>query len=305
MLKRRLFLLLAVLLPLLGFAQAKSVPYFSQIGGTSKLDADWTVYNVNGDEKTWINDASPSTYSSISAVKVTAGAKYVYNTKADANDWLVSPAIHLEADKEYKVSFYVKTSGSFKESLRLAVANANTADAMATKSETLLDFPELTEKTFVKKSVVYVARESGDYYFGFYEYSKKDLLNVLVTAFSVAENITTPAPVTGLTATEGANEAITVDLKWTLPTKDEDGNDLTTPLTGVESVSRWHFGEDPRRNSHSMARHRGSRLGFRFPHLRGESAAWCRQECCYQRDHQICGSDCSTGSALLRRPFKC
>lgn len=51
MLKRRLFLLLAVLLPLLGFAQAKSVPYFSQIGGTSKLDADWTVYNVNGDEK--------------------------------------------------------------------------------------------------------------------------------------------------------------------------------------------------------------------------------------------------------------
>lgn len=234
MLKRRLFLLLAVLLPLLGFAQAKSVPYFSQIGGTAKLDADWTVYNVNGDEKTWINDASSSNYSSISAVKVTAGAKYVFNTKADANDWLVSPAIHLEADKEYKVSFYVKTSGSFKESLRLAVANANTADAMATKSETLLDFPELTEKAFVKKSVVYVARESGDYYFGLYEYSKKDLFNVFVTAFSVAENITTPAPVTNLTATEGANEAITVDLKWTLPTKDEDGKDLTTPLTGVE-----------------------------------------------------------------------
>lgn len=114
MLKRRLFLLLAVLLPLLGFAQAKSVPYFSQIGGASKLDADWTVYNVNGDEKTWINDASSSNYSSITAVKVTAGAKYLYNTKADANDWLVSPAIHLEADKEYKVSFYVKTSGSYK-----------------------------------------------------------------------------------------------------------------------------------------------------------------------------------------------
>lgn len=87
MLKRRLFLLLAVLLPLLGFAQAKSVPYFSQIGGASKLDADWTVYNVNGDEKTWINDASSSSnYSSITAVKVTAGAKYVYNTTADAND---------------------------------------------------------------------------------------------------------------------------------------------------------------------------------------------------------------------------
>lgn len=166
MLKRRLFLLLAVLLPLLGFAQAKSVPYFSQIGGTGKLDADWTVYNVNGDEKTWINDASSSSnYSSITAVKVTAGAKYLYNTKADANDWLVSPAIHLEADKEYKVSFYVRTASSYnKESLRLAVANANTADAMATKSETLLDFPELIEKTFVKKSVVYVARESGDYY---------------------------------------------------------------------------------------------------------------------------------------------
>lgn len=92
MLKRRLFLLLAVLLPLLGFAQAKSVPYFSQIGGTGKLDADWTVYNVNGDEKTWINDASPSTYSSISAVKVTAGAKYLYNTNATTG-WCRQPFI--------------------------------------------------------------------------------------------------------------------------------------------------------------------------------------------------------------------
>ena len=36
MLKKRLFLALAVLLPLLGYAQAKSVPYFSQIGGASK-----------------------------------------------------------------------------------------------------------------------------------------------------------------------------------------------------------------------------------------------------------------------------
>ena len=43
MLKKRLFLALAVLLPLLGYAQAKSVPYFSQIGGASKIDADWMV----------------------------------------------------------------------------------------------------------------------------------------------------------------------------------------------------------------------------------------------------------------------
>lgn len=235
MLKRLLFPLLAVALPLMGYAQGKSVPYYSQIGGASKLDAEWTVYNVNGDAKTWTNDAS-NNYSDLSALGVTAGAKYTYNTSEAANDWLVSPAVHLDADKEYKISFYAKTSSStYKESLRLVVGSTNSAEAMASNSETLLDIPELTTGSrFVKKTVVYTAREAGDYYFGFYEYSAKDLYNVYVTAFQVADNVTVPAAVSDLTAKVGDNEAISVDLKWTLPTKDDDGNDLTTALTGVE-----------------------------------------------------------------------
>lgn len=232
MLKKRLLLALAVLLPLLGYAQAKSVPYFSQIGGTSKLDADWTVYDVNNDSKTWANDNS--SYSGYKDLGVTAGAKYSYHSTNAGNDWLVSPAVHLEADKEYKITFYVKTGGSYKESLRLVVANGNTVDVLSKNSETLLDFPELTEKTFKKETKVYTARETGDYYFGFYEYSAKDLYSVYVTAFRVAENVLTPGAVTGLAATEGENEALTVDLKWTLPTADDDGNALTTGLTGVE-----------------------------------------------------------------------
>ncbi|MGM9868397.1 MAG: choice-of-anchor J domain-containing protein [Sodaliphilus sp.] len=236
MLKKVLSFSLALALPLMGAAQSKSVPYFSQLGGTSALDADWTVYNVNGDTKTWTNDNSSSTgYSSISGVNVTAGAKYSYNSSENANDWLVSPAIHLEADKEYKVSFYVKTSSSrYTENLRLSVANSNTADAMATQSETLIDLPEYANTTFTKKSVVYTARETGDYYFGFYEYSQKDMYSLYVTAFQVAENITTPAAVSNLVATVGENEALSVDLSWTLPTTDDDGNALSTPLTGVE-----------------------------------------------------------------------
>lgn len=235
MLKRLLFPILAVALPLMGYAQSKSVPYYSQIGGTSKLDADWTVYNVNGDAKTWTNDYSTTGYTSISGLNVTSGAKYTYSSVA-ANDWLVSPAVHLDADKEYKITFYVKTNSSrYKESLRLVMGSTNTAEALANNGEILLDLPELTtSNTFVRKSVVFTSREAGDYYFGFYEYSAKDLYNVWVTAFQVGENITTPAGVTGLTATEGANEALTVDLSWTLPTKDDDGKDLTSALTGVE-----------------------------------------------------------------------
>lgn len=232
MLKKRLFLALAVLLPLLGYAQAKSVPYFSQIGGASKIDADWTVYDVNADSKTWAND----TYGGSGGYKdagTTAGAKYSYNSSSAANDWLVSPAVHLEADKEYKISFYVKTAGS-KESLRLVVANANTVEALSKNSETLLDFPELTEKKFKKETKVFTARETGDYYFGLYEYSAKDLFTVYVTAFQVAENVLTPGAVTDLAATEGADEALTVDLSWKLPTTDDDGNALTSALTGVE-----------------------------------------------------------------------
>lgn len=236
MLKKFYFFLLALLLPLMSVAQSKSVPYFSQIGGTSALDADWIVYNVNGDNKSWANDNSSSMgYSSISGVTVSAGAKYNYNSSMAANDWLVSPAIHLEADKEYKISFYVRTgSNNYKESFRLSVANSNTVEAMSTQSETLLDFPEYSNTTFTKQSVVYTARETGDYYFGFYEYSQKDMYYLCVTAFQVAENVTTPAPVSNLAATVGENEAISVDLSWTLPTTDDEGNALTGGLTGVE-----------------------------------------------------------------------
>ena len=232
MLKRRIFSLLAALLPLMAFAQAKSVPYYTEIGGKTAIDADWTVYNVNNDAKTWVNESSSFTFNGSGA---SAGVKYPYSSTSAADDWLVSPAIHLEADKEYKISFYVKTSSSrYKESLKLVAANANTVEALTQKSETLLDFPELTQSTIKKVSKVYVARETGDYYFGFYEYSAKNLYNVYLTAFQVAENVTTPAAVTGLTATEGANEALTVDLNWTLPTTDDDGNALTSALTGVE-----------------------------------------------------------------------
>ncbi len=232
MLKRRIFLVLAVLLPLLGYAQAKSVPYYSEIGGTSAIDPDWTVYNVNNDAKTWENVSSGSYFTGSGA---SVGVVYRYNSSSAADDWLVSPAIHLEADKEYKISFYVKTAGSsYKESLKLVTANSNTVEALTSNSETLVDFPELTQTTIKKVSKVYVARETGDYYFGFYEYSAKNLYNLYLTAFQVAENVTTPAAVTGLTAKEGANEALTVDLAWTLPTTDDDGNALTSALTGVE-----------------------------------------------------------------------
>ena len=236
MLRNCLFCLLALALPLMGAAQSKSVPYFAQIGGADGLDPDWTVYDVNGDGNTWTNDITTSPgYSKIPGVNVNAGVVYTYSLKNAGDEWLVSPAIHLEAGKMYEISFYSKVSSSkYPENIRLSVSKSNTADAFAMQSETLIDLPNYDKDVFTKQNAYYVAEETGDHYFGIYEYSKKDMFKVYLTAFQVSEKTVTPSPVSNLTATVDENEAVSVDLSWTLPTTDDFGNALECALTGVE-----------------------------------------------------------------------
>ncbi len=70
------------LLSLATFARAETVPYTSDMRG-------WTAIDANNDGNTWTGDGS--------------GIRFCSNAELD--DWIVSPAIPLEAGTEYIVRF--------------------------------------------------------------------------------------------------------------------------------------------------------------------------------------------------------
>ncbi|MBR1804704.1 MAG: choice-of-anchor J domain-containing protein [Muribaculaceae bacterium] len=227
---------LAWLLPLLGYAQAKAVPYSSEIGGDGALDAGWTVIDVNNDGKTWANDNYPQNRG-YDVAGTSHGAIFTYHSSNQGNDLLITPAIHLEEGEEYKISFWVKT-GSGTESMALLMSNGNQVSNF-TNAVQLLDMPSLKiSSAFERKTCTFVNRGEGDYYFAFKAYSAADQYFIYLTNFSIALNGTSPAAPSGLTAAVGDNDAITVDLAWTLPTLDDEGETLPASAITAVRVSR-------------------------------------------------------------------
>lgn len=83
-----------------GWAQTVP-PCTLEITDAETFARDWTVIDVNSDvsANTWAyNDGN---------------AMYAQDKSNAADDWLIAPAVTLEAGKAYKVSAYVKHSSTF------------------------------------------------------------------------------------------------------------------------------------------------------------------------------------------------
>lgn len=225
--KRKLLILIGIALPALMWA-GKSTPYSTIFYG----DDEWTITDANGDGKTWTKE-SGSSYSS--ADGAAGGIKYAYNSSKSGDDWCISPAITLEAGKEYKLKIWEKAhQSSFPENYKVFLAQENTIEAL-TAGTTLLNREGVKTTSWTKQTTTFTVETTGDYYFGVYECSEKNMFNLYVTNFYVAENVLTPGSPTGLTATEDPAGALKVDLSWTLPTVDDDGAALAEDaITGVK-----------------------------------------------------------------------
>ena len=210
--KRISLLISAGLLSLATLAQAKTVPY-----ATDMTDG-WTIVDVNNDSKTW-----EVTTSSSASTGYDKGVKYGYHSTNAANDWIISPSVTLTAGTEYKVKFWHKEgSASFKENFSLYASTGSTPESLAAGT-LIADFNQSYTSEWTKAVYVFKPTESGDYHFGFKAYSDMDKLNIMLTGFEVAFNAFAPAPVTGFTVTPGANRALEATLAWTLPTTDNEG----------------------------------------------------------------------------------
>ncbi len=160
-------------------------------------------------------------------------ASYKYNSDNNADDWLISPAIRLEAGKTYTFSIDAHcSSDAYSERIEVKLGTDATAESM---SSTIIDATELNSETATTLSNKLVTvDETGYYRFGIHAISDYDHASLRVDNMLVDETIlTAPAAVTDLTATADAENPVAT-ISFTAPTKSIGGDDLANNLTQIE-----------------------------------------------------------------------
>ncbi|WP_418410868.1 hypothetical protein [Barnesiella intestinihominis] len=131
-----------------GWAQTVP-PCTLEITDAETFARDWIVIDVNSDvsANTWAyNDGN---------------AMYTQDKSNAADDWLIAPAVTLEAGKAYKVSAYVKhssTFGSDKQKIELKIGTAPTVEGLTTR---LVYDESFQSRLFVEKSGTFSPAENG------------------------------------------------------------------------------------------------------------------------------------------------
>lgn len=214
----------------------KQLPYASSIAtSSSAYDQEWTVINNNNDAKTWAPFSDASFTSGLCM-------KYSYASANAADDYLVSPAMHMEAGKEYILQFgyhgYSSTSSVEKVKLFMS-EGATVAEIQA--GIMLKDYNAIKGTTVVRETLSISPTKTGDYHITFYCYTERNKWNVNVGDFKLFENVFAPEGVSNAKAVGAARPELKVDLSWTLPTKSVIGTAFT-PEQAVQKVLIYRDG---------------------------------------------------------------
>ena len=196
--------------------QAIEVPFFDDFLTDINL---YTVIDANGDGSTW------SWYN--------GSARYKYNSSNDADDWLITPPIHLQAGKRYDVSFKARANGSyFPERIEAKYGMGNTVADMTNE---LAPSTDLTTGNYVEFAKTITAEADGNYYFGFHAISDKDEFYLYLDSVSIdlAPELTAPDSVTNLKAVPDPTAALKATVSFTAPSKAINGNALSS-LSSIE-----------------------------------------------------------------------
>lgn len=200
-------------------ANVDAVPYTNALT-SAELFADFGVIDSNKDGSTWTFDSS-------------YGTSYKWNSANAANDWLISPAIKLEAGKKYHFAIDAKASGaSFPEKFEVKLGTEAKASALA---QIVLDEVTVTSTAFVTYENFNVSvAATGYYHFGIHATSDADQFRLAVANFLVEAGVEAAAPAAvtdfALAQTEGKLETV---VSFKAPTKTVGGDDLAD-LTKID-----------------------------------------------------------------------
>lgn len=156
-----------------------TLPYENSLN-TEEEQAQFGICDANDDGNTWYFN--------------TAGeAQYKYNSANEADDWLVTPAVYLEAGKTYRFGMDVRAaSANYPERIEVAMGTEAKASALTTVviEPTVVDW---TSNETLENEEITVA-ESGYYYFGVHAISDADRYYLYVDNIVVESGILPTSP---------------------------------------------------------------------------------------------------------------
>ena len=196
-----------------------ALPYKNALN-TLDLFREFIVIDSNGDNTTWIWSENNNSV--------------IYcNGMEAADDWLISPAIKLEAGKLYHFSIDAMCNAShYPEKFEVMIGTIPIAAYMTQR---------VLDKTTVENTILVTYEkdnisvdETGYYYFGIHAISDANMWNLTVANFLVEEgaSLTAPAAVTDLHVTQIPDEN-KVNISFKAPTTAINGNELTSNIAKI------------------------------------------------------------------------
>lgn len=200
-------------------ANVDAVPY-SNAFATADDFGVFGVLDSNGDGNTW-------------KFSEDYGAYYNYSSSTAADDWLISPAIKLEAGKKYHFAIdAASASTSYPEAFEVLIGTEPKASVL---TQSVLAATEVASKEFAtfENEALEVA-ETGYYHFGIHAISQANMWRLQVKNFLVeaGAEATAPAAVTDFAVAQTPDKLEAV-VSFKAPAKTVGGDDLTD-LTQID-----------------------------------------------------------------------
>lgn len=154
--------------------------------------------------------------------------------KHSFDDWLVSPALHVKANHQYKISF--RLSGRYKyyeEQFEVKYGTAPTPEAM---TKTLMPQTMIKRSDFEAVTLTLDADKDETIYLGFHALSvKPEAMGVKIddVVMTAGVDFFAPDQVTGLEAEADPQGALSTQITFTAPTKRLNGETLNK-ITGFQ-----------------------------------------------------------------------
>ncbi len=190
------------------------MPYFADFS-TIAEQYSYTIIDANEDGSTWnfVTNSDDDWF-----------ARYMYSPDNDADDWLMSPAIKLEAGKAYRMSFDTRNRGE-DERIEVKMGTDKTPEAMTTEVIAPTDVQWYENQKL--KSEVFQVEATGYYHFGIHAIS--DVNHYFVYADNIRVEVVdnrVPEAVSDLAAVP-TPQVLEATITLTAPTKNIKGDALT------------------------------------------------------------------------------
>ena len=195
-------------------------PYVEEFDGQPAFDL-FTVFDANKDGRTWVMN------------KVDNMVYNQFNTVRDADDWLISPPIHLNNDRQYFFSFVVQSTNKLNtERISASLGNGTVIND---SYKVIVPDTSFHGPDAVTLSTLVSVEKDSIYNFAFHATSPSNQGYLFLHKITVTEGPRYSAPdsITDYTLTAGTEGDLSAELKFRTPTKDLKGKDVGT-LTKVE-----------------------------------------------------------------------